>query len=97
MECGLQFVYKFEYHASYEDQGAERELCSVYVGECDGPFDPNVAELDDLRFFPRAELEARLAGEPEIFTPWFKLEWERLATALRASGGDLTTLAVVDQ
>ena len=28
----LQFLYRFEYQATYEDRGSEHELCSVYAG-----------------------------------------------------------------
>jgi isopentenyl-diphosphate delta-isomerase len=94
VDCPLTFLYKFEYQAAYEDIGAERELCSVYIGESDGPFDPNRAELADLRFFPRDELSAMLAQKPGSFTPWFKMEWERISEALNKNEGRLERLRV---
>jgi isopentenyl-diphosphate delta-isomerase len=94
VDCPLTFLYKFEYQAAYEDIGSERELCSVYIGESDGPFDPNRAELADLRFFPRDELAAMLAQQPLSFTPWFKMEWERISTALDENDGRLERLRI---
>jgi len=32
LSCPLQFLYKFEYQATFSDQGAENELCSVFIG-----------------------------------------------------------------
>lgn len=93
VECSLRFLYKFEYQANYADVGAECELCHVYVGESDGPFDPNESELDDLRFFSRVELADRLDAEPDSFTPWFKMEWEAITRALEQNGGDTQRLA----
>lgn len=94
IECALTFLYKFEYQAAYEDVGSERELCSVYIGQSDGPFDPNRAELADLRFFTRAELGSMLAKQPGSFTPWFKMEWERISAALARNDGQLDCLRV---
>ena len=94
VECELRFLYKFEYQAQFEDVGTERELCHVYVGRSDGPFDPNESELADLRFFSRDELAARLVAERDRFTPWFQMEWEAIKQALDESDGDLELLAV---
>jgi isopentenyl-diphosphate delta-isomerase len=33
-----------------------------------------------MRYVSIAELERDLAETPEVFTPWFKLEWQRLKT-----------------
>jgi isopentenyl-diphosphate delta-isomerase len=77
-ECPLEFLYKFKYHAQYDSGGAEREYCWVYYGRYDGPVDPNVNEIDDLRFVSVTALERELATAPETFTPWFKMEWRHI-------------------
>ncbi|MFT7651007.1 MAG: isopentenyl-diphosphate delta-isomerase [Limisphaerales bacterium] len=74
----LQFVYKFEYHAEFGDLGAERELCSVFVGAFDGAMRINQAEISAHRWIAPHELDAELAENPERFTPWFHLEWASL-------------------
>ena len=94
-DCPLTFLYKFEYRARFGDVGTEHELCSVFAGITDGPFDPNREELDDLRFFARDELRARLVAEPDAFTPWFKMEWERIDSALAETGGSVENLAAL--
>ena len=76
----LQFLYKFEYSAAYGDLGSENELCSVYVGRFSGEPVINTTEIADWQWVAPAELEQRLAQQPDAFTPWFKLEWQRLKT-----------------
>lgn len=94
-DCPLTFLYKFEYRAQFGDAGAEHELCSVFIGISDGPFDANRAELEELRFFSRDELAMRLAAEPDAFTPWFRMEWKRIDSALADHGGSVENLVAL--
>jgi isopentenyl-diphosphate delta-isomerase len=73
--CALEYLYKFKYQAQFGAVGAEHELCSVYFGRYDGPVDVNVTEIAAWRFVGVDALERELAGAPETFTPWFKMEW----------------------
>ena len=74
----LEFVYKFEYQAQFQDRGSEHELCSVYLGRLLEPPSPNDTEIAAVRFVSAGDLHAEIASEPERFTPWLKLEWGRL-------------------
>ncbi len=76
----LQFLYKFQYQARYGDAGSENELCWVYAGTTDDSVKPNPTEVSAWRFVAPADVDRELAGHPERFTPWFKLEWTRLRT-----------------
>ncbi len=78
LHCALKFLYKFEYHAHYEDAGSEHELCWVFAGRSDGKVAANRSEIEAWRFVAPEALEAELAKHPERFTPWFKLEWPRV-------------------
>lgn len=80
MRSEAEFVYKFQYHAQYDETGAERELCWVYLGRCDDPPQPNKTEVADWRFISADDLNRELHVQPEHFTPWFKMEWTRLNT-----------------
>jgi isopentenyl-diphosphate delta-isomerase len=73
--CPLEFLYKFKYQADFGSVGAEHEFCWVYYGRYDGPVDVNVNEIANWRFIGIEALERELAGAPETFTPWFKMEW----------------------
>lgn len=74
----LKFLFKFQYQASYQDVGSENELCSVYIGKTTKPVSANRNEIEEWKFTGIDELEQELAQHPEDFTPWFKMEWERL-------------------
>lgn len=74
----LEFVYKFSYHASFEALGSENELCWVYVGRTGEEIAPNENEIAATRSISAARLRTELDRNPERFTPWFKLEWQRL-------------------
>src|ERR1700744_3789689 len=32
IDCPLQYLFKFQYHAQFDATGAENELCSVFIG-----------------------------------------------------------------
>ena len=74
----LRYLYKFEYSAAFEDLGTEHELCSVYVGFTGNEPVVNPAEIASWRWIAIDLLTVQLETEPECFTPWFKMEWDRL-------------------
>lgn len=74
----VSFVYKFEYQARFGTLGTEHELCWVYVGQTSRNPTINTTEIDEWRWISAADLDAELAATQNRFTPWFKLEWQRL-------------------
>ena len=90
IKCPLTYLYKFEYQANYKDIGAECELCSVFVGRSDGPFDPNMEELAAMRFIGIDELDSELENNPNNYTPWFKMEWLELRSKINNCGGSVS-------
>jgi isopentenyl-diphosphate delta-isomerase len=79
VRCALHYLFKFEYHAQFDANGAERELCSVFIGRCDDPVRVDRNEVLDWRWIRPEALEAELAGPGGAsFTPWFKIEWARI-------------------
>jgi isopentenyl-diphosphate delta-isomerase len=51
----------------------------VYAGRENGPIRINPDEICAWRWISPETLRAELAeGGPERFTPWFRLEWERI-------------------
>jgi isopentenyl-diphosphate delta-isomerase len=86
LSCPLHFLFKFEYQAQFDATGAEHELCSVYIGRSDGPVHMNPEEIRACRWISPERLQQELAGaEAERFTPWFRLEWERIWREHRAA------------
>jgi isopentenyl-diphosphate Delta-isomerase len=85
MSCPLRFLFKFQYQAQFDDAAAERELCSVYIGRCSEPVRSNPREVHAWRWVSPQALQAELAQPGvERFTPWFRLEWERIWREHRA-------------
>ena len=79
IEIELEFVYKFQYQASFGELGSEHELCSVYLGRCAAEeVRPNATEIEAIRFVAAGELSDEMDENPGEFTPWFRQEWERL-------------------
>jgi len=74
----LEFIYKFEYQARFGDLGSENELCSVYLGRLDREATANDTEVSALRYADTKTLQAEIESNPDDFTPWFKMEWQRL-------------------
>src|SRR5262249_26520400 len=74
----LSYIYKFEYTAAFGDVGSEHELCSVYAGVATAEPVINTTEIADWRWIAPAALDRELAVTPQLFTPWFKLEWTAL-------------------
>ena len=85
VEATLEFVYKFTYQAQYDDNGAENELCHVFLGQVGDAVRPNDHEIEAIRYVAADGLLAELADENEPFTPWFKMEWLTLVEQHRDS------------
>ena len=83
-ELGLlvkpQFLFKFQYKAPFLDIGTEFELCSVFVSHTDQEPVINTTEIEDWQWVSINDLDTRIATEPSTFTPWLKIEWNRLRT-----------------
>jgi isopentenyl-diphosphate delta-isomerase len=69
------FLYRFRYHAFFEDVGAEHELCSVYIARSDERVTVNDSEVADCFYIAPEALDRELQENPTRYTPWLKLEW----------------------
>lgn len=76
--AALEFVYKFSYQAKFGELGSEHELCHVLLGFLENGPTANETEIEALRFVSADQLEEEFESRPEQFTPWFKMEWQRL-------------------
>jgi isopentenyldiphosphate isomerase len=51
----------------------------VYIGRCNGPIRSDPAEIHAWRWISPEALQSELAaGGSGNFTPWFRMEWERI-------------------
>lgn len=78
LDAALEFVYKFQYQASFDDRGSEHELCHVFLGRIRGRVRANAEEIAAIRFLSADELDAEFERLPGQFTPWFRMEWQTL-------------------
>lgn len=79
----LEFLYKFQYQASFGEAGSEHELCWVYAGVSEDRVRANRNEVEDWRWVTPDDLDRELEAHPDRFTPWFKLEWPRVREMVR--------------
>ncbi len=78
LETPLQFLFKFQYQASFKGIGSENELCSVYMGKTDVAIAANPEEIARWRYIDLEELDRDIKAYPGKYTPWFKMEWQRI-------------------
>lgn len=83
LHCELHFLYKFEYHENFGDQGSEHELCWVYVGRSDEDVTVNRNEVEEWRFVSPEQMDREMNDHSELFTPWFKMEWQQVRERYR--------------
>lgn len=76
--CEFEYLFKFQYQAQYDAEGAEHELCWVYAGRSAEQPKVNANEISAVRWIAPDDLDAEIARAPESFTPWFKIEWARI-------------------
>ena len=74
----LNFCFKFQYQAAFNESHAEHELCSVFCGVTDRDPDVNLTEVNAWEWVSAQELQRRVENEPSSLTPWLKMEWEQL-------------------
>ena len=80
LECPMKFLYKFQYQAGFGNKGSENELCSVYIGKSNDEPIVNKNEIAEWKYVSMDDLDKDLQENSHLYTPWFKMEWERLRT-----------------
>lgn len=83
VDADLKFLFKFQYQAKFKSIGSEHELCYVYIGKHNGPYHPNPNEIKDLMFIPFDKIEEELQRNGKFYTPWFKIEYQRILEDFR--------------
>ena len=77
MKSDLTHLFKFRYQAAFGDIGSENEVCVVFAGLSSAPVKANPHEIEEWRFVEISQLNDELKQQPQVFTPWFKMEWQR--------------------
>ena len=84
--CALHFLFKFQYQAQFDATGSENELCSVFIGRCKSAVTANRDEIHATRWTGPDALDSEMGGQDaKKFTPWFRLEWDKVWGEHRAA------------
>lgn len=67
------------YQAPYIDIGSEHEFCHIVFAHLEGEMEPNAEEVKAVRWVRIQDLFKEMNEHPERFTPWFKLELQKLS------------------
>jgi isopentenyl-diphosphate delta-isomerase len=87
MSSDVHHLFSFHYQAPYLDLGSENEMCWVYAGLSDAPPRPNTHEIADVRWIGADDLDREFRTQPEVFTPWFTMEWYRVRAVFHKTLG----------
>jgi isopentenyl-diphosphate delta-isomerase len=80
IKTDLEYLYTFQYQELYKNIGAENEMCAVFIGKSNSPARANENEIADWRYISMTDLNKELQSNPDKYTPWFKMEWQKLTT-----------------
>jgi isopentenyl-diphosphate delta-isomerase len=76
--CPLSFCTAFVYRADVGGGMVEHEFDHLFTGIFEGPIIPNPDEVCEVSWWQRSSIEDSLTREPQLFTPWFPLIFERI-------------------
>lgn len=76
--CDLDYAFGFTYHVQLEPGLFEHEHDHVFIGRYDGPVNPDPEEVSATRWVSEADLRREIEADPERFTYWFRLIYDRV-------------------
>ena len=79
-ETKLNHLFAFQYQAKFKHVGSENEMCAVFIGKSNASISVNENEIAAWKYINSLNLSEELARNPEKYTPWFKMEWERIVS-----------------
>ncbi len=74
----LRKIFDFTYKVSFENGLTEHEFDHVFIGEYDGPIQPNYNEVSDYCYMSLEEIRNSIDLHPDKFTAWFKIAFEKV-------------------
>jgi len=78
LKCKLKKSFRFHYKSKLENGLIEHEIDHVFIGITDELPIINSEEAEDWKYISESELSRELNKEPEKFTSWFKLIFEKM-------------------
>ena len=77
--CKLIHWFSFTYRAELDHGLVEHEFDHVFIGVTDDEPSPNASEVAAFKYITRDNLEREIKGNPDQYTEWFKLCFERIS------------------
>ena len=74
----LKYLMKFQYYAPFDNGLTEYEIDSVFIGYCDKKPVINKEEVQAYKYMDFQNIEEDIIENPENYTVWFKIIFERL-------------------
>ena len=78
-DCTLTKIFHFTYKAPFDNNLTEHEVDHVFVGFSDTLPVINPDEVESYRFATLDDISVEMAENPELFTVWFQIAFERVA------------------
>lgn len=80
--CDLKEAFSFIYKAPFDNGLTEHELDHVMVGAYEGDPQINKEEVNAFKWMTLEDVKADVQLQPEIYTEWFKIIFEKFYTHL---------------
>ncbi len=81
--CKMDFLFKFEYSAKYNEEWGENELDNVFVGYYDGPVKHDPNEIEEIKWIDLDELKSDMEKNPGKYTPWLRICFKRFLNSIK--------------
>jgi len=72
-------AFDLTYRSNLDNGLIEHEYDEVFYGLYDGELSPNPEEVQAYRYSSIQEIREEIRLNPDLFTPWFKLLFERMS------------------
>ncbi|WP_240609273.1 isopentenyl-diphosphate Delta-isomerase [Flavipsychrobacter stenotrophus] len=77
LSCPLHKAFTFIYEEKMSNDLIEHEFDHVFAGIADGKPTPEASEVEDFRYITVDMLDKELRTNPEQFTEWFKICYDK--------------------
>ncbi len=81
-DCPLKEIFTFTYQADLDHGICEHEFDHVFLGVYNGEVRPNPEEAEDYKYVSADWIREDVKKNPELYTYWFKLVFERAISFL---------------